>query len=148
MENSTLEMLLMQFVRERESFSPENWALITSDENIDKSIHYLKSIKRDVESQFIACKTRVSDMQADCEEARRCARNVDVDLQDYVNGSLVKTVHNLPPTEAFAKFMAQEGRWKVKNVRFLSLIEAAISLLKMELNQTHDELTPEIMATV
>lgn len=132
METSAqLQTLLMSFVRERDSFSPDDFTTITSDSNIEHSIKYLISVKRDVESQFIASKNRIHDFFAECEEARRNQTDAILITEKFESGTKVKKTEELPPSEAYAKFLAREGRWKVKTVRYLSLIESAITELKL-----------------
>jgi hypothetical protein len=130
MENPQLEDLLMKFVREKESLSADELSMINDPANLQYGVNHLITVKRDVESQFIAYATRIKDFFADCEAARRNNTLVNVEVDVTEAGHRVKRLQSLPPSEAYAKFTAKEGRWKVKNVRFLSLIEAAIADLK------------------
>lgn len=130
-----LEDLLMQYVRERDTLSPSELNAITdiimAPANVDAGINYLITVKRDVESQFIAMRTRLKDFYALCEESDAKGTLVPVEVDNMASGSRVRTTVNLPPSAAYAKFAAKEGRWKVKNTRFLALIESAIAALKL-----------------
>lgn len=125
----------MMFVRDRDNFSPEDFAAITDPNNIDRSIQYLIGVKRDVESQFIASKTRLQEFFADCETARGEGTQVELITEVYEHGSKVKKGEMLPPSVAYARFQAREYRWKVKTVRYLSLIESAITEIKNSVHQ-------------
>lgn len=130
----------MQFIRERDTLSPAALAtitdILTAPENVDAAINHMITIKRDVESQFVAMRTRVKDFYADCEEAKRTDNLVAVEIDTMQSGSRVRTTHHLPPSEAYSKYCAKEGRWQVKNQRFLALIESAIATLKLSKRTT------------
>lgn len=131
METSVpLQQLIMAFVRDRSNFSEENFAVITDPANINQTLQYLVTVKRDVESQFIASRTRVQEFFAKCEEARRNGTDVDLVIESFEAGTKVKHTETLPPSEAYHKFLGREGRWKVKTVRYLALIETAITSIK------------------
>jgi hypothetical protein len=130
MENPQLDDLLNRFVRDRAGLSAAELETITDQANVQYGINHLIGVKRDVESQFIAYKTRIKDFYAICEEAIRNNKLVEVEVETMDGGYRRRAMQKLPPGEAYAKFAAREGRWKVKNVRFLSLIEGAIADLK------------------
>lgn len=133
MKNSNLDHMLMRFIRDRNSISQESIDLLFSPENIEYSDIYITSMKRDVESQFVAWSARKHDALASFQEAKRMNIDMIIELEEYdpSTGSKLKTTYELPPAEAYSRLMAQEARWKTKNVRFLSLIENALAALKL-----------------
>jgi hypothetical protein len=146
MEKSELEVLVIKFVRDKNSLTQFEYEQISSSVNIDKSIQHLILTKRDVESQFVGAKAKMEDFFALCEQARRINHNVYVNVETATSDKNLPQICSFPPTEAYARFCAQINRWKLKNLRFLSLIETAIAALKVEKAQTlsnkQDESTP------
>lgn len=118
-----IDNIILKFVKNPESMTPSDF------EKIDKAEHYalgyLKTMKRDVETQFVASSARIADMRARCEEARREGEEVSVQVE-LADGSDPQWVLR-PPKEAFDIFVAREARWKLRNMKFLSCIELTIN---------------------
>ena len=138
---SSSEQMVHTYVRNRDSVSASDRATLFAPENITQTRTVLTGLKRDVEAQFIAMKARLNEFRTVCDLA------IDDDKGVWVPALIDGRGHELEPGTSYAPDTAylvmcgRENRWKVRNVRFLALIERA-------LEEVNDQLRVNVYAMV
>lgn len=138
---SDFERKVQTYVRRRDSFNAEDREELFGLDNIFNTRTVLVNLKRDVEAQFIASRARLNEFLVVC-NLTAAGETVEVPGVADNSGRVVEPGQHHPPATAYLIMCGREHRWKVRNVRFLALIENALEEVKNRLaNNTYALLT-------
>ena len=144
---SSFENKVHAYVRQRESVSTADKAELFDVANIALTHAVLTGLKRDVEAQFIASKARLNEFKTVCDLAAD-GEMVEVPQILDSRGFATTPAEKHWPDTAYLIVCGREHRWKVRNVRFLALIESALEEVSIKMRVNLYGCVTELLAAI
>lgn len=115
---------VMNFVRSREKMSAKEIDEILSPGRISVTVNELRSLRRDIDVQYVAHEARLDDIQAQYSHALAQGEKT-ISIRSLEDRDVYE---EFDPETARATVHAREKRWKVRTMRFQGLIDDALKI--------------------